>query len=422
MDYRYVIVGGGMAADAAVKSVRRADPPGSLLLVSAEADAPYRRPPLSKGLWNGDDLAKIGLGTGERGADLVLGDPVVALNVDTRELQLTSGRSVRYQRLLLATGASPRTLPPLPPGGPVLPYRSLSDFREAEARSGPGRRALVVGGGFIGSEVAAGLSRVGTEVHMAFQEEAISSLRFPAEIAEIVTADYRQRRVRVHSSTSVTAAEIEQESAVIALSDGTEERFDLVVVGVGATPNTELASQAGLFVDDGIVVDEHLRARRDLPEGSSRVVDPDLGVYAAGDVASFPWPRPFSRGRIEHEDNAVSMGAHAGREMVYSALSGRLEAEEEPNRLEREAYTHFPFFYSDLFDNGYEAVGQLDSRLDTLVVWHKPGEEAVVYYLDGQVLKGILLWNTWGQVDHARDMILAADPVVRDELRGRLPA
>lgn len=421
MDYRYVIVGSGMAADAAAKAVRKADPAGNVLLVGAEPDEPYRRPPLSKGLWNGDEVSKIALATARHGVDLTLADEAVAVDLEARTVTLASGKAVTYARLLIATGATARSLPQLPVGGPVVAYRSLGDYRDVKTRAGPGRRVLVVGGGFIGSELAAGLSRAGAEVHMAFQEDAISSLRFPAELAKLVTDDYRARGVRVRSGTSVAEARIDPEGVDITFTDGTAQRFDLVVVGIGARPNTDLAESAGLAVDNGILVDEHLRARRAGAVGGDGAGN-DLGVYAAGDVASFPWPPPFHRGRIEHEDNAVSMGSHAGREMAASYLASQSGGGEVATGPGESPYTHFPFFYSDLFDNGYEAVGALDSRLDTVVDWHKPGSEAVVYYLEGDLLKGILLWNTWGQVDNARDLILAAEPVDRTLLEGRLPA
>jgi len=423
VDYRYVIVGGGMAADAAAKAARKADHEGNVLVICAESDEPYRRPPLTKGLWNGDDPAKVALHTAQQGVDLVLGDAAVAIDLGARAVALSSGRSVHYERLLLATGAEARSLPLVPVGGPVLAYRHLADYREARKRAGPGKRVLVVGGGFIGSELAAGLRRAGADVHMAFREQAISALRFPAELADAVTNDYRERGVNVHVGTSVAAAEVAADCVAVTLSDGTEDRFDLVVVGIGAAPNVALARSAGLEVDNGIVVDEHLRASRAAPAGGGAAhTDGYLGVYAAGDVASFPWPRPFSRGRIEHEDNAVTMGAHAGREMAASFFAGQPGTGNTASVDVAEApFAHFPFFYSDLFDNGYEAVGTLDSRLETVCDWRKPYAEGVVYYLEGDLVKGVLLWNTWGQVDEARDLILASQPVARERLTGRLP-
>lgn len=415
MNYRYVIIGGGMAADAAAKALNRADPAGKILLISDESDAPYRRPPLSKGLWSGDDPEKAYLGTGKHDVELVLGDPAVGLDTAAHTVSLSSGRKFGYQRLLLATGARARTLPSLAVGGPVLAYRSMADFREAKRRSGPGKRVLVVGGGFIGAELAAALTLTGSKVHMAFQEEAISALRFPLDLALAVTEDYRSRGVEIHARSSIAKATTVGDVAEVELTDGTSGTYSLVILGVGAAPNDELAKAAGLRTDNGVEVDTFLRATSATDPGSWATNSSKLGIYAAGDVASFPWTRPFARGRIEHEDNAIAMGAYAGRQMAASFNSGSEKAPSE------EPFNHFPFFYSDLFDNGYEAVGTLDSRLETFSDWRRPYEEGVVYYLDRGLLVGVVLWNTWGQVDEARDLLLAALPIDKEKLRGRLP-
>jgi len=163
------------------------------------------------------------------------------------------------------------------------------------------------------------------------------------------------------------------------------------VAGLGITPNTALAAAAGLAVDDGIVVDRLLRTSHPA-------------IYAAGDAARFYNPALDRQLRVEHEDNANSMGRQAGRNMA---------GKEEP-------YDHLPFFYSDLFDLGYEAVGDLDARLDLVADWQEPFREGVIYYLrDGRV-RGVLLWNVWGQVDAARELIAAREPRTPDDLRGRI--
>ncbi|MEO5831401.1 MAG: FAD-dependent oxidoreductase, partial [Rhodanobacter sp.] len=157
-------------------------------------------------------------------------------------------------------------------------------------------------------------------------------------------------------------------------------------------PNTALAEQAGLAVDNGIVVDAQLRTS-------------DADIWAAGDVANFHSTALDRRMRVEHEDAAVSMGRHAGR-----AMTGITEA-----------YTATPFFYSDLFDLGYEAVGLLDTRLHVVEDWREPYREGVVYYLEASRVRGVLLWNVWDQVDAARELIAAAGPFDAASLRGRLP-
>jgi NADPH-dependent 2,4-dienoyl-CoA reductase/sulfur reductase-like enzyme len=167
---------------------------------------------------------------------------------------------------------------------------------------------------------------------------------------------------------------------------------DAVVAGLGVTPNVALADQAGLDIDDGVLVDEHLRTS-----------EPD--IWAAGDIANFHNPALDLRLRVEHENNALNTGALAGQNMAGG------------DRV----YDTLPFFYSDLFDLGYEAVGLTDSRLEIFEDWKTPFREGVVYYLDGGRVRGVLLWNVWGQVDAARDLIAQPGPIDMESLRGRIP-
>jgi NADPH-dependent 2,4-dienoyl-CoA reductase/sulfur reductase-like enzyme len=157
---------------------------------------------------------------------------------------------------------------------------------------------------------------------------------------------------------------------------GDEIPVDVIVAGLGIQPNVDIAEQAGVHVENGIVVDEMLRTN--VPD-----------IFAAGDVANFYNPQLGTRIRVEHEDNANSMGAAAGKSMAGQGAP----------------YTHLPFFYSDLFQLGYEAVGELDPRLETEADWKDPFREGVVYYLKDGRVRGVLLWNTWGQVDNARALI-----------------
>jgi NADPH-dependent 2,4-dienoyl-CoA reductase/sulfur reductase-like enzyme len=177
------------------------------------------------------------------------------------------------------------------------------------------------------------------------------------------------------------------------LSDGTTLTVDAVVAGLGVTPNTTLAEQAGLKVENGIVVDAQLRSS-------------DPQILAAGDVANFHNAALGTRLRVEHENAAIGMGHHAGRVMAGAD----------------DAYTTLPFFYSDLFDLGYEAVGMLDDRLEVVEQWTTPYREGVVYYLDSGRVRGVLLWNTWGQVDAARELIAERGLHDAERVRGRLPS
>jgi NADPH-dependent 2,4-dienoyl-CoA reductase/sulfur reductase-like enzyme len=203
--------------------------------------------------------------------------------------------------------------------------------------------------------------------------------------------------VEILSEADVVSIEQEGHQFSIGVRDrirGEEQALmvDGIVAGIGIAPNIELAQEAGIAVDEGIIVDEF-----------TRTTDPD--VFAAGDVAAFTNPALGKRLRVEHEDNAKKMGMVAGKNMAGQATR----------------YEHLPFFYSDLFDLGYEAVGELDSRLEVVSDWKQPYEEGVVYYLRAGRVRGVLLWNVWEQVDAARRLIAEPGPFKANDLRGRLP-
>ena len=389
--FRYLIVGGGMTAAAAVRGIREADPRGSIGLVGAEPHAPYNRPPLSKGLWKGDPETGIWLDLGTSGADLVLGRRI--RQIDPAGKRVTDDRGIQYayDRLLLATGGSPRRLPF--GGDRIIYYRFLDDYRRLRESTGPGKRFAVIGGGFIGAEIAAALAMNRQAVAMAFPEEGIGWRVFPRDLSLFLNEYFRGRGVDVRPGAAVDGLSAQDGTMTVRLAGGGEIPADGVVAGIGIQPDVELARDAGLAVDNGIVVDETLQTSQ-----------PD--IYAAGDVAAFPSAALGRRVRVEHEDAARTMGAAAGRAMAGQPAP----------------YRHLPSFYSDLFDLGYEAVGLLDSRLDTVADWKEPFREGVVYYLEAGRVRGVLLWNVWGQVDAARHLIESADLFEPGDLRGRLPA
>jgi NADPH-dependent 2,4-dienoyl-CoA reductase/sulfur reductase-like enzyme len=389
-DYDYLIIGAGMTADAAAKSIRKADAGGSIGIIGDETHPPYERPPLSKALWKDKTLEAIDLATERSGAALHLGLRARALDCVDRSARDDHGNVYRYRRLLLATGATPRKLPFT--GARVINFRTLDDYAALRRYAVNGAQIAVVGGGFIGSELAASLASNGCKVTMLFPGEAIGAGRYPTALAHFLNGYYRERGVELKPGAKVVDGRANGERVEVALSDGTTLQADAVVAGLGVTPNVELALQAGIKVDNGIVVDERLRSS-----------DPD--VWAAGDVANFHNVPLDLRQRVEHESAAVGMGHHAGRAMTGSD----------------EAYTKQPFFYSDLFDLGYEAVGLLDDRLDVVEDWTQPFREGVVYYLDNGRVRGVLLWNVWGQVEAARDLIAEKGPQDADSVKGRLP-
>jgi NADPH-dependent 2,4-dienoyl-CoA reductase/sulfur reductase-like enzyme len=388
-DYSYLIVGGGMTADAAAKAIRAADPGGSIGIVSAESHPPYDRPPLSKALWKGEPEEKIWRHTDRAGAVLHLDRRVTAIDPRSKTATDAHGDTYRYDKLLLATGGTPRRLKLDSPQ--IIYYRTYDDYRQLRALANEQLRFAVLGGGFIGSEIAAALCMAGREVVMLVPEDGVGARVYPADLSRSLIDYYKERGVDLRTGEGLAGLAPRAGRVVVKTTTGKELPVDVVVAGIGIQPNVEVAEQAGVHIDNGIVVDELLRT--DVED-----------IYAAGDVANFFNPALGTRVRVEHEDNANTMGAAAGRSMAGQGTP----------------YTHLPFFYSDLFERGYEAVGELDSRLETFADWKEPFKEGVVYYMKDGRVRGVLLWNAWGKVDAARALIAEPGPFNAENLRGRL--
>ena len=393
--YSYIILGGGLAGAAAVEGIRQRDTAGPILLISAEHSLPYDRPPLSKQLWTGaKKLEQIFVHPEvfytQNGVDVKLGLDVTELDI-SRHIVRAGGIFFQYKKLLLATGGTPRRLKI--PGGDlngINYYRTLNSYQEARDAATHAKSAVVIGGGFIGSEMAAALCINKLMVTMMFPQDRLVSRIFPESLGYALTDYYRSKGIVVLAQN--VPASIEKTSNGYLVTTGAGEQIDtsIVIVGIGVTPNTALAQKAGLKTADGIAVDEYLRTS-----------DPD--VYAAGDAAFFPelvlGPR-----RIEHWDNAITQGRHAGRNMAGAS----------------EPFKEIPFFFSDLFDFGYEAVGEIDSRLETFADWQEPNKTGVIYYLKNSRIRGVMMCNVWEKVDAARELIRKQDVVKTDDLRGAI--
>jgi NADPH-dependent 2,4-dienoyl-CoA reductase/sulfur reductase-like enzyme len=378
MDTKYLIVGGGMTADAAVKGIREHDVDGSIVLVGAEPHPPYKRPPLTKGLWSGGDEAKIWKNTADAGAELIIGRRIVALDLAGRRATDDRGDDYAYEKLLLATGGTPRRL-----GGSdeeVIYYRTLDDFRALKQITDGGANVVVIGAGFIGSELAASLTSAGAKVTMVFPEAGVTSRVLPDGLARFVADYFREKGVEMLSDETVASVA----GTTVHTGSGRTLEADAVVAGLGIVPNVELAEKAGLPIDNGIVVDKYGR------------VDGRDDVFAAGDVANYPNLVLGGQFRVEHEDHANTHGRFVGANMAGA----------------NQPYDHLPFFYSDLFDLGYEAVGEVDSRLATVETWDEPNRKGTIAYVDDAGRpRGFLLWNVWDKVDAARDLIRAGEPI-----------
>jgi NADPH-dependent 2,4-dienoyl-CoA reductase/sulfur reductase-like enzyme len=395
--FKYLIVGGGMTADAATQGIRELDTSGTIGLVGAEPDPPYQRPPLSKKLWFGDPFESIWCGTAKRGVEMFLGRRITAIDPAAKQVTDDEGTQYQYDKLLLATGGSPRQLASVAPVGQsdfgkglVTYYRTVQDYRWLRQQTETKQRFVVIGGGFIGSEMAAALATVKKQVVLVMPDQGLCSRVFPAELSAFVTEFFRQKGVDVRPGETVTGVRESGGRPVISLKSGAELEADAVVAGIGITPNTGLAQQAGLAIGNGIVVDELLRTS-----------NPD--IFAAGDVAEFYSPLLEKRVRLEHEDNANRTGKQAGGNMAGAG----------------EPFHHLSLFYSDLFELGYEAVGDIDSRLETLVDWVEPFRKGVIFYMNNGRVRGVMLWNVWKRVPAARQLIAQPGPLTAQDLVGR---
>jgi NADPH-dependent 2,4-dienoyl-CoA reductase/sulfur reductase-like enzyme len=389
-NYQYLIIGGGMTAAAAIDGIREVDPTGSIGIVSMESDPPYNRPPLSKGLWKGDPVESIWSKPKGNAPELHLNRTIKEIVPKECRAMDDQGNVLTYGKLLLATGGTPRRLPF--DDDQIIYFRTLADYRRLRALTEKRERFAVIGGGFIGSEIAAALAMNGKKVTMIFPGHEVGERIFPRDLAQYVSAIYKAKGVELLGGEKIVASETQGNRHALRTASGKTILVDAVVAGIGIEPNVELAESIGLATDNGIVVDQFLRTSQ-----------PD--IYAAGDVAAFHNPALDKRMRVEHEDNANTMGRLAGRNMAGKS----------------EPYDHLPFFYSDMFELGYEAVGEVDSRLETFPDWKRPNEEGVVYYLKENRVRGVLLWNVWEQVEAARRLIAEPGPFTRENLKGRLP-
>lgn len=397
-EYNYIIVGSGLAGVSAIKGIRSEDESGSVLMVGKEADLPYNRPPLSKDLLLGNKtLAEIKIEEEtfyhDQDIDLELGVKVKDIDAENKVIKCEDDTSYRYDKLLLATGGQPNELSI--PGSDlagVLYYRYLEDYQYLEKKLETAKNAVVIGGGFIGAEMAAGLRLNDLEVSMVFPEEFLLKRIFPEELAEIIQQDYRNRGIEILNRDTPKEITKVNGNYQVETSRGGALEGDLVVVGIGISPAVELARKANLDLFDGIGVNRYLQTT-------------NSSIYAAGDVAYFPYSALGNCTRIEHWDHAIKQGKNAGRNMAGS----------------REVYDYLPYFFSDLFDYGFEAVGQVDSSLDTYIDWKKEGKKGAIYYLseEGSV-RGVMLLGLWGKKKAARQLIKDERTFAKSELEGEI--
>jgi 3-phenylpropionate/trans-cinnamate dioxygenase ferredoxin reductase component len=381
-DRTFVIVGASLTGAKAAETLRAEGFDERVVLIGAEDERPYERPPLSKDYLRGEaERATVYVHPegfyAEHDIELRLGRTAVSLNVAGRELALDDGERLRYDRLLLATGAEPRRLSI--PGGEldgVLYLRSVADCDALRGRLDRGGAVVVIGAGWIGAEVAASARQRGQDVTV------IDPLTVPLErvLGTEVGAVYRDIHVDhgVHMQLGTGVEAFEGATAVerVRTSDGRELECDFVVVGVGVQPRSGLAAQAGLAVENGILVDEHLQTSAP-------------GVFAAGDVANAHHPFYGERIRVEHWANALHQGPVAARAMLG----------------EPDVYDRLPYFFSDQYDVGMEYAGFARSW-DRVIFRGDPAtREFIVFWLTGDRVVAGMNVNVWDVIDPIQRLI-----------------
>jgi NADPH-dependent 2,4-dienoyl-CoA reductase/sulfur reductase-like enzyme len=397
--YKYIIVGGGLAGQRAAQGIRKVDTEGTVALVTAEPHVPYERPPLSKGYLMGKEgrgaaYLKDDAWYDENGIELVRDLRATGVDAEAHTVSLADARELGYEKLLLATGGHAWRLPL--PGADldnVFTLRTIEDSDAIRAAAENAKHALVLGGSFIGSEVAASLTQIGVDVTMVFPDPRLLARVVPEAFSDFLHDKFESQGVRILSA--ITPERLEGDGTVesAVLSNGGTLQVDMVAMGVGIRLNTELAEDAGLELTERgeVVVDEYLRTS-------------DADIYAAGDIAAWPDPTFDKRLRVEHWDVARRQGLRAGRNMA---------GEQKP-------YTSLPYFFSDMFDLSFEVWGNLEAWDRTVLRGEIGSSSYKLFYFNQGKLVGVL---TVGRLGDARKLIprlvkvcLAYDDVA-DELR-----
>ncbi|MBM2619054.1 FAD-dependent oxidoreductase [Actinoplanes sp. LDG1-06] len=372
----YVVVGGGLAGAKAVETLRGEGFDGPITLIGAETERPYERPPLSKGLLLGTDKPdSVFVHTmewyAEHNVDLRLGATATAIDRDAKVVRLAGDDEVAYERLLLSTGSSPRPVP-VPGGERALLLRTLEDSRRISAAVTASSKVVVVGAGWIGLEVAAAASSRGAEVTVvgstALPLQKVLGDRMGQFFADLHRANGTGLRLGTHV-TEVTPTEV-------VLADGTRLPADVVIAGIGVTPNVALAADAGLATDDGVLV-----------SGSLATSDPD--IFAAGDIANVDHACLGRRVRVEHWDVAIHTGQAAARAMLGQEV----------------AYDRLPYFFTDQYDLGMEYTGSAPPDAEVVVRGDLTNREFIAFWLvDGRVAAGMNV-NIWDVADQIESLV-----------------
>jgi len=393
---RVVIVGGGLAAAKTAEALRDEGYAGSIVLFAAEPHVPYERPPLSKGFLKGEQSADETIVLpeswyAEHDVELRLGTEVTAVDADAHEVEAADGSRTAYDKLVLATGASPRRsdLPGADLDG-VLYLRTLEDSERLREAFQQGRNVVLIGGGWIGLEAASAARDAGANVTvLEMTAQPLLGVLGP-KLGQSFADFHREHGVDLR--TGVTVAAIEpaadgRRAASVRLADGTTIPADIVLVGIGAVPNTQLATSAGLALDNGILVD-----------AQGRSSNPD--IFGVGDVANAETPALGQRVRVEHWANALDRPPSVAKGLLGKAGD----------------FDKLPFFFSDQYDLGLEYSGRAGREDDLVVRGDLDGREYVAFWLDGDRVTAGMNVNVWDVQDDIQALIASHEPVDRDKL------
>jgi 3-phenylpropionate/trans-cinnamate dioxygenase ferredoxin reductase subunit len=385
-DRTFIIAGAGLAGAKAAETLRAEGFAGRIALIGSEPEIPYERPPLSKGLLLGtaertDAYVHEAGWYAEHDVDLRTATTVRAIDADKHRIRLSDGDDLEYDKLLLATGASPRPLGV--PGaalGNVHSLRTLADSDRIAAAVQAGTRLVVVGAGWIGLEVAAAARNRGATVTVVTPAALPLRKVLGDRMAEVFAGLHREHGVEFRFGTQVRELRGGPDVAQVVLDDDSTVNADVVLVAIGVTPNTGLADQARLPVDDGVLVDRQLRT-----------ADPD--IFAAGDLANVDHPLLRTRLRVEHWDTALHSGPVAARAMLgQDAVWDRL-----------------PYFFTDQYDLGMEYAGWIPpgARAEVVVRGDEAGREFIAFWtVEGRVAAGMNV-NVWDVTDPIQELIRA---------------
>jgi 3-phenylpropionate/trans-cinnamate dioxygenase ferredoxin reductase subunit len=382
------IVGAGLAGAKAAEGARSNGFDGRSGLGGAEAHPPYERPPLSKGLLRGEADPKStyvhdAAFYEAESIELVTGHAVIDLDVGGRTITVAGDRTVPFDSAVLATGTAPRRLDV--PGtflDGVHYLRNLEDSLHLSEALQRARRVAVIGGGWIGTEVAASARVLGADVALVYPGEFPLQRVLGRDIGRVFADLHADNGVALRAGSAVVALRGDHAVEEVVLADGTTEAADLVVVGIGATPRLDLATYAGLRIDGGVTVDEYLETNAP-------------GVYVAGDIASAFHPRYGRHLRVEHWANALNQGLAAGRNATGA----------------RDPYTHLPYFYSDQYDLGLEHVGQADAHDELVVRGELDDRKFIAFWHRDGVVNAAMNVNVWDVVDDLKAIVNSASPV-----------